>query len=406
MFDHFAGIASMQLVFSDSPLPTRVVKSLFLAGPSPRRPDEPDWRHEALQALEAGGFDGTVFIPIPEKRFLGAGADDAGWTYDDQIQWECAARQRSDLIVFWVPRVIDRSKVDLGMPAFTTNVEFGEDLGSGKLLYGRPPEAEKCRYLDKRVQDLGQPVYDAISELMNAAVTRLGAGALRENGETAVPLFIWQSEQFQFWYAALKAAGNRLDDARVMSTLYIGGKHLFSYQLWVNVWVEAEQRHKSNEFVFARKDISTIVAYYRNKATGDTNLALVREFRSTVNNTTGFVYELAGGSSFKPGIDPRLNAQHELGEELGVQVQELERFRPVETRQLVATLSSHRAHVYAIELQDDEWAQLQAHAEQARAHGVADEGERTYVELTQLSDVFKLPLDYSMLGMIFEALSV
>ena len=395
----------MELIFSDSPFPTRVTKSLFLAGPSPRRADEHDWRHEALAALEQCGFDGTVYIPIPKNKFYGAAKDEASWTYVGQISQECAGRARADLVAFWVPRVIDRTKSDLGMPAFTTNIEFGEDLHSGKLLYGRPAFAEKCRYLDKRVEELGLPVFTTLPELMQEAVKKLGSGSLREAGEVQVPLFVWQSEMFQSWYRNLKQAGNRLDDLKVLHSFRVGGHHLFSYLIGVNVWVEAEQRHKSNEIVFARKDLSTLVVYHRESATGSTNVALVREFRSTVNNATGYVYELAGGSSVNPNLDPRVNAQQELNEELGLLVEDLERFRPVGVRQLTATLSSHRAHVYAVHLDSAEWAQLQKNAERDQPFGMTDDSERTYAVITQLSDIFKLPLDYSMLGMLFEALS-
>lgn len=114
---------------------------MFLAGPSPREKSVIDWRIEAIRILQEIHFDGEVFIPIPEKRFYG-GDDSAEWTYDTQIEWECAARHVADKIVFWVPRDIEN-----GIPAFTTNVEFGEDLHSGKMLYGRPEQAEKCRYL-------------------------------------------------------------------------------------------------------------------------------------------------------------------------------------------------------------------------------------------------------------------
>ena len=34
------------------------------------------------------------------------------------------------------------------MPAFTTNVEFGYWLHTGKVLYGRPDSAKKIKYLD------------------------------------------------------------------------------------------------------------------------------------------------------------------------------------------------------------------------------------------------------------------
>jgi len=53
-------------------------------------------------------------------------------------------------VMFWVPRDIDG-----GMPAFTTNVEFGwlsrmsyEERNPMRMFYGRPDNAEKCKYLD------------------------------------------------------------------------------------------------------------------------------------------------------------------------------------------------------------------------------------------------------------------
>lgn len=109
----------MHVVYAAEPFPQEVVRSLFLAGPSPRSAQEADWKREALAALKAQGFDGTVYLPVPKARFEGASSNEARWTYDNQIAWECDARARADVIVFWVPRVIDPSKPDLGMPAFT-----------------------------------------------------------------------------------------------------------------------------------------------------------------------------------------------------------------------------------------------------------------------------------------------
>lgn len=397
----------MQLVFSNQPMPTSVVKSLFLAGPSPRRADEPDWRPEAVAHLKAAGFDGTVFIPIPSHRFAGEFEDREGWTYDGQVSWECAARKMADVLVFWVPRVIDRSKPDLGMPAFTTNFEMGEDLHSGRVMYGRPDSAAKCSYLDQRVQAMGQRVHAHLPELLDAVMQELGDGAERVGGEAQVPLFIWRSRSFQRWYANMKAACNRLDGADVLNHVRVGSGHLFAYTLQVNVWVQSEQRHKSNEFIFARNDISTVVALYRDpNAHNGVHVALVREFRSPVNNPRGFVYELPGGSAAKDGVDPLHNAQHELHEELGLLVDDLSRLRVVGERQLMATVSVHQAQVYAVELTRDEFTRLQSLAASREPQGLLAEGERTYVELTTLDQLHELPLDFSMLGMVHEAVRV
>jgi 8-oxo-dGTP pyrophosphatase MutT (NUDIX family) len=397
----------MELVFSDQPLPSTVTKSVFLAGPSPRSLDEDDWRHAAVIELTRQNFDGTVFIPVPSYRFLYNITDKGttGWSYDDQIAWECQARERADIIAFWVPRVIDRSKEDLGMPAFTTNFELGEDLHTNKVAYGRPATATKCRYLDERVKEIGQSVHESMEALFADVIKRLGDGAYRVGGETQVPLFIWRTPTFQNWLACQKAVGNRLDGAKVVSCYIARGGFVFTYQMKVNVWVEAEQRHKSNEIIFARPDVSAVVACHKD-ASGVLRIALVREFRSTVANDIGFVFELPGGSSPKPGMDPALNASEELSEEAGLHIADITRFQFVGVRQLVATLSLHRVHVYAVQLNDEEFAQLQATATSGEAFGLAETSERTYVEIASLDALYALPVDYSTLGMVSEALRV
>ena len=395
----------MQLVFARESLPSFVVKSLFLAGPSPRGATGKHWRHEALDILAAMNYDGVVFIPIPRAWFYGQTVDEGTRTYDNQIDWECDARRVADVEMFWVPRIIDLDDEDLGMPGFTTNIEFGEDLHSERIVYGRPDNAWKCRYFDKRFADEGKPVYRTLEETLLAAVKFVGDGASRADGETKVPLIIWNTPQFQLWYSALKAAGNRLDDARVTALVTVGNGFLFSYILWVNVWVAAEQRHKSNEFVYARRDISVVIPYHKNSETGKIQVVLVREFRSTVRNEQGFVFELPGGSSVKPGLNPRQVAADELHEETGLAISDLDRFKWVGERQLMATVSSHTAHVYSIELTDDELAAVMLQQSTGKANGMDTDSERTYVEVVSVSDLFKVPVDYSMLGIIFETLS-
>lgn len=397
----------MFVVYSDQPIPASQTKSLFLAGPSPRRLDEADWRHEALAVLRALGYDGTVFVPIPSTRFAvtpdaGPTDDPVGFTYLNQVDWEVAARKRADALVFWVPRVIDRSKEDLGMPGFTTNFEMGEDLASGKLAYGRPASAVKCRYLDERVRAAGLPVHETLESLLGAVLEQQGAGAFRSEGEAGVPLFVWRAKSFQTWYANLRAAGNTLADAHLVNHVsFAGGKFLFSFCLKVSIWVAAEGRFKDNEVIFSRPSFSSVAAFHR-AADGTVSLALVKEFRSPVNNAEGFVYELVGGSSPDDRIAPEVNAQHELAEEAGLHIEDVSRFIAISTRQPVATYAIHQASLFAVELTDAEFAALCADAARQTWRG-ADAYERTYVHVTTLDALMELPVDFTTLGMVFEA---
>jgi 8-oxo-dGTP pyrophosphatase MutT (NUDIX family) len=394
----------MQIVFATQPFPSNVTKSLFLAGPSVRAPDQRDWRHEALSELERLDYDGHVFVPIPEERFYGAAADESGWSYDGQIAWECEGRERADAIVFWVARDIDRSRSDLGMPGFTTNFELGEDLRSGKLVFGRPASAPKNRYLDIRVRESGMPVHETLQDTLAETLAMLGDGAPRFGGECQVPLFIWRTQQFQSWYADLKTAGNRLEGASLKYHAGIGG-NVFAYALKVIIWVSAEARHKSNEIVFSRRDISAVFAYHLHPQTQQVKVVLVSEFRSTVSNGQGMVFELPGGSSIRTDIPYLANAREELAEETGLHIDDLERFQVLRTRQLMSTFSSHKAVTFGVQLTDAELASLEAAHALKTTFGEAGSSERTQVHVVTVRQALtRESVDFATSGMIAQAL--
>src|SRR5690349_16761700 len=124
MSDELAWKAAPIPVYAHQPFPTKVSKTLFLAGPSPRNDAVKSWRYEALDILRRLGFDGHVFIPE---------ASDGVWKkdYAGQVEWEEEGLHRSDVIVFWVPRSSD-------LPGYTTNIEWGRWYESGKSVWGSP----------------------------------------------------------------------------------------------------------------------------------------------------------------------------------------------------------------------------------------------------------------------------
>lgn len=126
----------MKLNYSDKDVIISNKKSIFLAGPTPRDEGTPSWRNEAIKYLEDKNFDGIVYIP--EDEFIRKN------DYVDQAEWERKALSNSTIIVFWVPRELEK------MPAFTTNVEFGYWLAKRPIdiIYGRPDDAKKVKYLD------------------------------------------------------------------------------------------------------------------------------------------------------------------------------------------------------------------------------------------------------------------
>ena len=131
-----------------------------MAGPTPRNKDVRSWRVEACNILENIGFDGIVYVP-----------EYSSWkpkeSYVDQAMWERIALSEATTIVFWIPRHLP------DMPAFTTNVEFGYWLHTGKVVYGRPDNAEKIKYLDWLYElDYDNKPINNLQELLQLAVIK------------------------------------------------------------------------------------------------------------------------------------------------------------------------------------------------------------------------------------------
>ena len=385
-------------------------KSMFLAGPSPRKDTDPNWREEALKVLEALGYDGVVYLPI----WRDGPPDSSGkpFDYDGQVEWETKYLNACDLIVFWVPRNMQT------LPSLTTNVEFGLWLQSGKVLLGSPPIAEHMRYLNWQAGQEGVPAHDNMADLLADAVTRLGKGAPRSGGERDVPLHLWVKPEFQTWLKAQYGVGNRLTGAKVVWTFRVGKnkERVFLWALHVDVYIAAEDRHKTNEIIIFRPDISTIVAYcrpnmYESPLRGglgsipailNTEIVLVSEFRSPANNVKAMVSEVPGGSSPKAGVDPLVTASEEMHEETGLELTP-DRFQFVGARQVAATLAAHKAHVYAVELDPREMRALKAEA--GKAHGNHEDTEYTFVEVTTVGGLLsRSDVDWSNVGMILSVI--
>ena len=147
-------------------------KSIFLAGPTPRGENNESWRTSACKYLEDNGFDGVVYVP--EYSTWKPKAD-----YVDQAQWERDALSNASVIAFWIPRTLP------DMPAFTTNVEFGYWIHTGKVLYGRPDEAKKIKYLDWLYKtDTNNKPLSNLEELLNSSIEL--ANKVGINNETKI----------------------------------------------------------------------------------------------------------------------------------------------------------------------------------------------------------------------------
>ncbi|MFH9136895.1 nucleoside 2-deoxyribosyltransferase domain-containing protein [Streptomyces sp. NPDC017524] len=200
-----AATGTVHVVHVDEEAPASWAAAVYLCGPTPADPAEPSWRPEAVAALRAtwrGAGTLAVFLPEPAP----GGSYPA---YADQIEWEENAMRRSDVILFWIPRDMER------LPGLVSNIKWGAWCDSGRAVLGAPPEAERMAYLLHFAEALGVPVERLIAGAAGAALRAVGPGSPRTGGERSVPLPVWRSGPFRAWYAERTGAGDRLLDARV-----------------------------------------------------------------------------------------------------------------------------------------------------------------------------------------------
>lgn len=150
----------MRAIYAHENLDDLYGVKIFLAGPTPRDASVESWRRQALELFK--DLDGYVFVPEPK---------DGKWleNYNGQIEWELKACRRADIILFWIPRDLQT------MPAFTTNVEFGmyiTDLNC-RLVYGRPDDAPKMRYLDYLARREGLEINNTLEDTIKEALSLL-----------------------------------------------------------------------------------------------------------------------------------------------------------------------------------------------------------------------------------------
>jgi hypothetical protein len=152
----------MKVIYAQQP----IEKSIFLVGPTPRSREVATWRPEALHLLEHDlKFTGTVFVPETEGFIPNS-------NYDNQVHWEWEGLNAATVVACWVPRDLK------DMPAFTTNVEFGLMVASGKVVLGFPQGAPKMRYLNKLAKRYNAPSFETLRDTLAEAVrmTRIPFG--------------------------------------------------------------------------------------------------------------------------------------------------------------------------------------------------------------------------------------
>ena len=383
----------MQIIYAQQPIPNQINKSIFLAGPSLRPGQEGiSWRIKALEILEILEYDGIVFVPEFKE-----GIFDDNFNWETQVLWESRCLKMADNIIFHINRNIDKKLLGL-----TTNTEFGQWMDSGKCILITPPDANKVEYQEWWAKQLKVPsfhdLFNGLKYIINTQID-----CYRIDGERFISQEIWQLEQFQSWYKQLKLNGNWICDAKILNCYRIPSNNkVFAFSLWANIYIKSENRYKNNEFIFSRPDISSCVLYYPNENKMQTEVVLVSEFRTPVNNEKGLVYELPGGSSHKAGVDPKVTIIEELEEETGFKPM-IDNLKFENEKQLCATLLTHKSYLFSYELNKYELEQIKSN--QNKIFGIEADSERTMISVFTLEQILDAKyIDWTTIGQIMSVI--
>jgi hypothetical protein len=385
---------NMNIVYAGEELPKSFKKSIFLAGPTPRSEEIKSWRLDAVKILEKLGYDGVVFIPEPRngEKFP---------EYDEQYDWECKMMDLSDCITFWIPRKL---RSDFENIALTTNIEWGKYWRSGRIVIGFPKDAEKMRYIEKMLPEENIQKNDTLEDTIKCTLNFIGEGSYRENGECLIPSLIWQTETFQDWYLSQKNIGNYIINAQQRFVYKPAPKKdfVFMWIMYINMYITAENREKSNELVLSRTNLTGCVLYQKCENLMGTKIILVKEYRTSVNNSCGYVYEIPGGSSKKKKPNEKVITS-EIKEELGFKI-DINKIKFIQGRQMMGTLTAQKNYLYSYELDNEEMDIILK--ESKTTHGVIEDTELTYIEIKTLKEILEEDLlDWTNIGMIMKVLN-
>ena len=270
-------------------------------------------------------------------------------------------------------------------------------------MLGTPSGAQCVRYQHHYAEQLNIPMFTTLEAMCQAAASE--AGSARRGGECQVPLHLWRTDSFQAWHAAQKQAGNVLCGAKVEWVFRVGKKRVFYWALHVDMEVPAESRHKTNEVILGRPDIAAVVLYRRGEELLDTDVVLVREFRSPARTADGYIWELPSGSTLTESQPTEATAIQEVAEELGLSI-DPRQLRRHAARQLAGTLSVHQVQVFSVALTAEQLVDLRAMERANATHGDRQQSEITSIRVRKVRDLLAEPLaDWSTIGMILAVLS-
>lgn len=371
-----------------------IKKSIYLAGTNIMSPwDKIGWRDKAVKYLEEIGYSGTVFIPEdnPSDSYKYPDPIRNPDKFKKQIEWEQKWLKGADAVVFWLPRTTEKA-------GLISNFELGQLIETGKIFAGCPclsnkVDTNKNGYLKNYFDLHNIPWYTDLKTLLMDAVKFIGTERMRNKEERYVPKSFWKIDSFVDWYRNLSHTDNETElkniEPKFITIMSKENKPFF----WIaqpKIWIGTEQRYKDNEFVIGRLNTSTFVVFSKDndKDVFKNRVIFVKEFRSAVNNESGYVLEFPSGT-ISPGYTPCDSAIKEFEEETGIDYLvnklNIKNCFFLNKKQVMSTLSAHTNEVWAFEISSEDMDEITKNSE-GKSFGVSSDTEKTYVEILTIED--------------------
>jgi len=356
------------------PLPAEVSASMLVRIP-------PGCGDETLEYLRQEEYQGVLWL-VEE-------------VYADEGEDLERAYEMADVVVFWFPKCCT-PVTTLMAEEFAHNVSRRQ----GGMVLGLRRGLRNANYMRElagiyHIQETG-----TLANALEAGLDFIGQGALRQGGETMVPLYLWRTDSFQRWLQSVKEAGNRLDDfsPRLLCQCQPGMGHEFQ-PCWgaeVKLWVEREQRHWSGEIALGHPDTLHVVAFHRPKGgrRQETLILLSRSFHGASAGDGVRRSTLSEEQSQLSAFEKQALHCARTTTQLAIRPQ---RLHPLSTRHLAGEVSTQQGQCFTLELNETEVDTLR--------EGMKSEvGDLAGIEFLTVAELLaRADTDWANLGMILSA---
>lgn len=198
---------------------------------------------------------------------------------------------------------------------------------------------------------------------------------------------ISKTKHYQNWATKLTSAGHVIENIQCEHVVTVGEKKFPLFILLKPaIRVDGENRIKSNEIVIIRPSTyHTIVWSKNNEDSLKDRVLLIKEFRSTVINHKGFVFELPAGSAKNDFASERSTAVDELKEETGLTIDPNQLIFCGHAQQ-APTVVAHLSSLYSVRITEEEMNKIIVQTA-GKTFGDTSETEITHVCVVTVGDI-------------------